>query len=50
VGLQVFLVNNVLELFLEIAPTVGFVPGLEFLPDGWPQGYIGFTVLIPKSK
>lgn len=52
VGLQVFLIDNVLELFLEIALTVGFVPGLEFLPtttEGYrlPQGFIGFTILIP---
>jgi len=48
VGLQVFLIDNVLELFMEIALTVGFVPGLEFLPDRLPQGYIGFTILIPR--
>ncbi len=48
VGLQVFLIDNVLELFLEVALTVGFVPGLKFLPDRWPQGYIGFTFLIPR--
>jgi hypothetical protein len=48
VGLQVFLIDNVLELFLEVALTVGFVPGLKFLPDGLPQGYVGFTFLIPR--
>jgi hypothetical protein len=46
VGLQVFLINNVLEIFLEVAPTIGFVPRIEAFPS-W-QGYIGFTVLIPK--
>ncbi len=44
-GLQVFLVKNVLELFLEVAPTVGFLPGLVAFPE-W-QGFIGFTVRIP---
>ena len=47
-GLQVFLLDNVLELFLEVAPTVGFVPALTAFPE-W-QGFIGFTILIPKSK
>jgi hypothetical protein len=46
VGLQVFLIDNVLELFLEVAPTVGFLPGLEAFPE-W-QGFIGFTILIPR--
>ena len=46
VGLQVFLVKNVLELFLEVAPTVGFLPGLTAFPE-W-QGFIGFTVRIPS--
>jgi hypothetical protein len=46
VGLQAFLVDNVIELFLEVAPTVGFLPGIEAFPR-W-QGYIGFTILIPK--
>jgi len=45
-GLQVFLVDNVVELFLEVAPTVGFVPALTAFPE-W-QGYIGFTILIPR--
>jgi hypothetical protein len=46
VGLQVFLINNVLELFLEVAPTVGFVPTIEAFPR-W-LGYAGFTILIPR--
>jgi hypothetical protein len=46
VGLQVFLVDNVIELFLEVAPTVGFLPTIQAFPR-W-QGYIGFTVLVPK--
>jgi len=45
-GLQVFLFDNVLELFLEVAPTVGFLPALSAFPE-W-QGYIGFTILIPR--
>lgn len=46
VGLQVFLVDNVIELFLEVAPTVGFLPTIEAFPR-W-QGYLGFTILVPK--
>ena len=44
VGLQVFLIDNVVELFLEVAPTVGFLPALTAFPE-W-QGFIGFTILI----
>jgi hypothetical protein len=43
-GLQIFLVDNVVELFLEVAPTVGFVPALTAFPE-W-QGYIGFTIRV----
>ncbi|UCF98200.1 MAG: DUF3996 domain-containing protein [Spirochaetaceae bacterium] len=46
VGLQVFLIDNVVELFLEVAPTVGFLPSIQAFPR-W-QGYIGFTILVPK--
>jgi hypothetical protein len=45
-GLQVFLIDNVIELFLEVAPTVGFLPTIQAFQ--WWQGYIGFTILIPK--
>jgi hypothetical protein len=45
-GLQAFLLNNVLELFLEVAPTVGFLPTISAFPE-W-QGYIGFTIRIPR--
>jgi len=45
-GIQVFLLDNVLELFLEIVPTVGLMPALEAFPE-W-QGFIGFTLLIPR--
>ena len=44
VGLQVFLIDNVLELFLEVAPTVGFLPALTAFPE-W-QGYLGFTIRV----
>jgi hypothetical protein len=36
----------VIELFLEVAPTVGFLPTINAFPR-W-QGYLGFTILIPK--
>jgi hypothetical protein len=45
-GVQVFLIDNVLELFLEVAPTVGFIPALTAFPE-W-QGFIGFTILVPR--
>jgi len=48
IGLQVFLVDSVIELFLEVAPTVGFMPTIQAFPR-W-QGYLGFTVLLPKLK
>ncbi len=44
-GLQVFLIDNVLELFLEVAPAVSFLPGLSWAD---PQGFIGFTILIKR--
>ena len=47
-GLQVFLIDNVVELFLEVAPTVGFLPTIQAFPR-W-QGYFGFTILIPKFR
>jgi hypothetical protein len=46
VGLQVFLLNSVLELFAEVAPTVGFLPTITAFPQ-W-QGYVGFTVRVPR--
>jgi hypothetical protein len=46
VGLQAFLLNNVLELFLEVAPTVGFLPVISPF-ERW-LGYVGFTILIPR--
>ncbi len=46
-GLQVFLIHDVLEIFLEVAPTVGFIPTIVAFPE-W-QGYIGFTIQIPRT-
>lgn len=45
VGLQAFLFDGVLEVFLEIAPTVKFVPTITAFDDF--QGYLGFTIPIP---
>ena len=45
-GLQVFLIDNVVELFVEVAPTVGFLPSIQAF-QRW-QGYFGFTILVPK--
>lgn len=46
IGLQVFLLNSVLELFAEVAPTVGLVPTITAFPQ-W-QGFVGFTIRVPK--
>jgi hypothetical protein len=48
IGLQMFLLDSVLELFAEVAPTVGFVPTIEAFPQ-W-QGYVGFTVRVPRFR
>ena len=48
VGLQVYLLDGNVELFLELAPTVSFVPSLEAFGD-W-QGYLGFTIPFPGFK
>jgi hypothetical protein len=45
VGLQVFLLDSVLELFVEAVPTVRFLPDINW---GGLQGYVGFTVRIPR--
>jgi hypothetical protein len=42
-GLQVFLIDNVVELFLEAAPAIGFFPSPHW---AGVQGYIGFTILV----
>lgn len=48
VGLQVFLLDNVLELFLEVAPTVNFIPTPTAFRR-W-QGWFGFTILVPRLR
>jgi len=45
VGLNVFLLKNVVELFVEVVPTVRFLPDINW--DGF-QGYLGFTIAVPK--
>ena len=45
-GLQAFLLDGVLELFIEVAPTIGFLPAFTAFED-W-QAYFGFTILIPR--
>lgn len=45
IGLQVFLLDTALELFVEVAPTVEFVPTIDPFKDF--QGYIGFTIRLP---
>lgn len=46
-GLQAFLIKSTLELFVELAPTVEFLPTLQFNKfEGW-HGYIGFTIRTP---
>jgi hypothetical protein len=44
VGIQAFLLRGTLEFFVEVVPTVTFLPGIDF---GGLQGYIGFTIKIP---
>ena len=45
-GLQAFLMGNALELFVEVAPTVTFIPDIGFGGLNAMQGYAGFTVRI----
>jgi hypothetical protein len=45
IGLQVFLLNTALEFFVEVAPTVNFVPSITAFEDF--QGYVGFTIRLP---
>lgn len=42
-GLQAFLLDSKLELFLELCPTVSFLPALDF---GGMMGFLGFTLPI----
>ncbi len=47
-GLQAFLFDRILELFVELAPTISFFPALQFNNvQGW-HGYAGFTFQVPK--
>jgi hypothetical protein len=48
VGLQAFLIDGTLEIFLELAPTVKLVPTITAFDDF--QGYLGFTLPIPVGK
>ncbi len=43
VGVQVFLLDNKLELFLELCPTVSFLPALSW---AGVQGFLGFTLPV----
>lgn len=45
VGLQIFLIDNVVEIFAELIPAIPLFPSPDFLP--W-RGGIGFTVLVPR--
>lgn len=46
-GLQAFLFKSAIEIFLELAPTINFVPSVEVNQlDGW-HGYAGFTIRLP---
>jgi len=45
IGLQAFLLNTALEFFVEVAPTINFVPAIEAFQDF--QGFIGFTIRLP---
>ena len=45
IGLQLFLVDNVIEIFAELIPAIPLFPSPDFLP--W-RGGIGFTILVPK--
>ena len=44
-GLQIFLIDNVIEIFAEWTPSVGLLPKPSLYP--W-RGGIGFTILVPK--
>ncbi|MBN1700190.1 MAG: DUF3996 domain-containing protein [Spirochaetales bacterium] len=45
IGIQAFLLKGTLEVFLEVVPTVVFLPGIAF---GGLQGFVGFTIKLPK--
>jgi hypothetical protein len=46
IGLQAFLFKKTLEIFVEIAPVVDFIPAINF-DIGRAQGYLGFTIRVP---
>lgn len=48
VGVQAFLANGTVELFLEVVPTVSFVPSITAFDQF--QGFVGFTVPAPKLR
>ncbi len=48
VGVQAFLVDGTIEIFLEIVPTVKLLPTIIAFDD-W-QGFIGFTVPVAALK
>jgi len=48
VGLQAFLLNGNIELFLEIVPTFDFYPSLKAFKQ-W-QGFFGITLPLPKLR
>ena len=47
IGLQAFLINRTIEFFIEVAPTVQFVPTVGF-DLATVQGWAGFTIRLPK--
>ena len=45
IGLNAYLAKNVIEVFVEAVPTISFLPAPGF---GGIQGYLGFTIAVPK--
>jgi len=48
VGLQAFLLDGTVEVFVELVPTVKFLPTIVAFDD-W-QGFVGFTVSLAGLK
>jgi hypothetical protein len=48
VGVQVFLLDGTIEVFVEIVPTVKLLPTIVAFDD-W-QGFVGFTVPLPALR
>ena len=44
VGINVYMLKNVVEIFFEVVPTIRFWSELGF---GGFQGYLGFTIAMP---